>query len=693
MPTLTGKITDLGITDLDARGVVEATVETQVDGYVGADNALHLDKLQATTSGGVLTITDLPDTSQIENLRLRLHLNYIAVGPGGTKKRSTFTSGWFEATADLTLADVVDSSIPNAPAITSVAGAVTEATTAATTATTAKADALAAQAAAEAARDEAASITAPLTAPANEQVASYIANPGAAQTELDARYAAIVAATGVTGTDTANIQAAIDAGGRILLTPPPLGIAQPITTAQLIIKTGAHLDLGGCTLQTANTVNADLIRSKDFDSLTGTGSADSPYSFTIRNGIIDGNRANNTSGRGLSLYAAAFRLSDLVVRNCADDGLYTEWAGTGTPPDGMEAHINGLTLHDNGGWGWHHRGPHDSTAHQVVVYSNNQKGLNAGGIWAENDSVAGKYSVAGTHFTDCHVWGTSHKWAFINEGTVITTGCQIEGGSVGQVLALGTLIMRGGKIFTGSSDTSPRIGIQLGDNGSTAGYDNTRVWNTGSHDIDTLLSGFLGLGPDSAPIKWVGANTSRVRAYAVMANASATLSVSGTWDKQSQLDVVATHGSATPAQRAAWSVRSRSTIDRWYGGSGGAINTFKIDASIGHVAAPGQVAVLTLTPHGNSGAGATATSGGNDMRGQIAVTAGTGTIAAGTAVTVKLPNAFTDGNPTVVVSPASSNAAALNPYGTATAADTFIVGFSSAMASGQTYYVNYWLIG
>lgn len=62
-------------------------------------------------------------------------------------------------------------------------------------------------------------------------------------------------------------------------------------------------------------------------------------------------------------------------------------------------------------------------------------------------------------------------------------------------------------------------------------------------------------------------------------------------------------------------------------------------------------------------------------------------------VTITLANPFVDANPIVVCSGAGSSTAVLNPYASSTGKGTFIIGFQTAPTAGQTYYVNWVLVG
>lgn len=526
------------------------------------------------------------------------------------------------------------------------------------------------------------------------------------------------------------------------------------------------------TIKIANGANCDAFLSDDFATLTLSGSPGGPSRWAVRRLAIEGNRANNTGGCGIRAFGFAYNISELTIRNCATAGMYTEWSFVDAGADGMESMFSSIRIHSSGGWGWKHRGPHDSVASQMIVFGNNLDGGNCGGIWLQNDNVntPQRWLAGGQHFTDVHVWGTTHKWAIVADAGCYIVNSQFEGASVGQVLCMAAVHIKGGKVFNISNNgRKPNIGIQLGDDGSTPGYDDTRVWTVGGVNIETQLQGFYGASRESAPLLWLGANASKVRAQAAMVsapgataidsgavgtqlgslssltvasaaafplsgrilapvtggivtlaysgisgntltgvtrvsgNATDTLvagnvnlvvqAVWGTYDKQSDVSVRATHGSASPIERSNMSAESSPLKRRGYGGASGAVQTIITDAAIGHLEFPGTVSPLTVTPHANLGTGGTATSGGNDMRGQVAITAGSASISAGTMATLTMANPFEVNNPTVVVSGASAATALLNPYATSTGRGTFIIGFQTAPAAGSQHYVNFVVLG
>lgn len=142
MATLSGPIKDVGIGNLDTRGPVDVTLVPSAKAFVTADGTTHVDTLKGTVTAGVLTVENIP--AGVDGLAFQLHINFVALQPGGQSKRRTITSGWFEVTGDLALKDVMDGDLPNTPALTSVSALAAAAAASATDAETAKTDAQAA---------------------------------------------------------------------------------------------------------------------------------------------------------------------------------------------------------------------------------------------------------------------------------------------------------------------------------------------------------------------------------------------------------------------------------------------------------------------------------------------------------------------------------------------------------------------
>lgn len=137
----------------------------------------------------------------------------------------------------------------------------------------------------------------------------------------------------------------------------------------------------GATLLLANGTNADLVSDTNFGSLTGTTNFYGWVNSYINGCVLDGNKANNTSGFVLRVYGRGERLSHIKVQNGAQttasgSGMWTEWGGTEndiTPANEIECRIDDIFTIYNAGSGWIHKGPNDCEVGQYISDSN--------GVW------------------------------------------------------------------------------------------------------------------------------------------------------------------------------------------------------------------------------------------------------------------------------------------------------------------------
>jgi hypothetical protein len=184
---------------------------------------------------------------------------------------------------------------------------------------------------------------------------------------------------------TAGMQAAVDdaeaAGGRALLLPAG--------TINCNIEVGSNIALRGqgilaTTLKSVAGSDADVIKGKSFDDNTNGGWTGNPEDngdnfLELSDLTIDGNKADNSSGYGIRIWGRAHRWTNMVVRNCADDGIWSEFAREVTSFAGdtplLEGNFHGITTIWNNGNGWTFRGPHDSMIDKFVTFGNSGWGL------------------------------------------------------------------------------------------------------------------------------------------------------------------------------------------------------------------------------------------------------------------------------------------------------------------------------
>lgn len=295
--------------------------------------------------------------------------------------------------------------------------------------------------------------------------------------------------------DAASIQAGIDAldaaGGGCLFFPAGVyKVGSTITLpggvmlrgvgigGDVYSATDAQLPWRGTVLRLANGVNADMIKTKNFATLTGLSNPsayNTPARFGIGGMVLDGNKANNSSGIPLRIFGKAYTLDQFVVQNGAAGGVYSEYGAGGYE---MEAQWSDFRITDCAGDGIEFRGPHDSQfANGVVARNDGHKGINI---------VAGSY-VGGEMFSNVHVWGShTYQWVIGNSNSAFLN-CVSDGTGGVQVLGSGNTWI-GGSIF--GTLVHGQAAITLGDGTVRTVANNvfrTRVFNYAKGCVLTRL--------------------------------------------------------------------------------------------------------------------------------------------------------------------------------------------------------------
>ena len=211
--------------------------------------------------------------------------------------------------------------------------------------------------------------------------------------------------------DTDAIQGAIieawAAGGGIVRIPTGTYLTTGLILYPFVILEGTGLS----EIKLADNANSNVITSLDFDTLTGSGlwfvSEGVPVGFGIRSVRINGNKANNTSGHGICVYGKRYYLTDVIIFETAEDGLYTECGsspGQSEADDMPEAMIDGLHIRNPDGNGVTYCGPHDGYIDGLFV----SEASDGYGILVKWDAGTpqtfnGKVDIGFAHVYACHV--------------------------------------------------------------------------------------------------------------------------------------------------------------------------------------------------------------------------------------------------------------------------------------------------
>ncbi len=203
------------------------------------------------------------------------------------------------------------------------------------------------------------------------------------------------------------------------------------------------IDLGGGTIKLKNGANTDLFSAQtgsiNLSAAFGSGPVGTLSGFSIRNGTLDGNKANQTSGTSypLRFYGYKFLLRDLEIINGYSGPALIDW--NGNLAEGMEAVIDHVTFRDSNGIGLQIGGPHDSRLIDVLSFNNGSHNFhicpNATGILSTNchgylnPNTAGivdwLVEANGCQFVNCVAEGS-----YVCDLAIIAAGCSWVGGNI-----------------------------------------------------------------------------------------------------------------------------------------------------------------------------------------------------------------------------------------------------------------------
>jgi hypothetical protein len=503
--------------------------------------------------------------------------------------------------------------------------------------------------------------------------------------------------------DSVAVQAAIDAGGSVLL-------PSAVYIANVNIKAGVNLSGTGfwsdTVLKSAAGSNKAVISVPSFATLVGSSSNGGEKNFAIRNLTVDGNKANNTSGRGVELYGANYLVENVIIRNCAGDGFFSEWGPGGVDFDGMEAMVRKVHIHDNGGDGFIHAGPHDSQHYDIMTWYNGVGG--AGGVGFNVQARS-----AGTLWTNCHAYGP-HSVSWLMNGQGILNGCIGEGGAIQLHIRTADVLVTGGSYFA-SGNIVGQVGVKIGDTG---------VPVTGAR-VDTRVNGCE--GGSLVITNSNGANDIKIRAYQAagsymtgtpnfadrimmqstgQSRAVSTLASYNQWFGKTVIDTGA-QNQAFIIQNAGVDIVSVNASAKRIELPGGAsirafsdsysTQTFNLVGASGHLNLKGGAPTIIAGSATGGTPPAPVATNCSDSKGSISFGTGSGAIA-GELVRVTYGANFSDtgGTPAVSVTPLNAATAALGLYVTKNGSTAFSLNAANVpavSAANTTYAFDYHVLG
>lgn len=266
-------------------------------------------------------------------------------------------------------------------------------------------------------------------------------------------------------------------------------LASQITLKRFVVLSGDGV--GTSELKQISGSNKDFVISENFAALTGTGlsvSGDSrvPSFFGLANCRVNGNKAGNSSGRGIAWYGAAQITRGIVlVYGTAGNGIFTEYttaSGSSSWQGQEEGQFDNMITRDCGGIGWDFNGPHNSRINSI------ESGFN--GSWGfQNRTTA--TSDGGIDYI-----GLLHTYA---NGSASAPAAD-TGSSIGEICRIGALISDGDNVaisasscliseYRGFNVGGQLDGLTISGNNNTVGIANLQVWASSTGKRAVYLTG------------------------------------------------------------------------------------------------------------------------------------------------------------------------------------------------------------
>lgn len=439
-----------------------------------------------------------------------------------------------------------------------------------------------------------------------------------------------------------------------------------VTRGRAVLGSGQFLE--GCgseasILKLPDAANTHVVQTTGWVGLTGTDTVDSPFNFGLRDVTVDGNKAGQSAlSHGVAVYGYGYSINGVVIRNCRNVGLHTEWATQSDSPgnDSMESFVSNFKIHSCDGAGVYLRGPHDTQFDNGIVFKCGNFGASDYAIDIPVDGYAN-----GSTFTGVHVWGgrSAYTWRIASSG-IMLSGCQGEGGRTGQVLIEASIgVITGCKWFSGGVLSSTTKGIVFANNVNGWRID-SKVENCGGAVLDLGSGG----GPHSIDVhaQYYGGVAAPSPAYV------------GTLDGNTRMNLLVTNGSgvATSDSRLVHPTSLRT-----------------LDVVVGHLVGSGSAP----TPAAGAAAGASPTGvivggGSVDSCGSMQLVTGSGATT-GNMMTLTYARPWSS-TPFPVVVPGNAATAAMQPYLAGFDQNGFTVGVAAApTGAGVTFNVKYHVVG